>query len=118
LGRVLLNLFNNAFYSVSQKKKDHPAADYEPKVTATTRNVRLADGRDAVEVTVRDNGTGIPKAILDKVYQPFFTTTPTGEGTGLGLSMSYDIIHKVHGGEMRIDTEEGKYAAFVITIPV
>ena len=118
LGRVLLNLFNNAFYSVSEKKQSQPTGGYEPKVTATTRNVRMADGREAVEITVRDNGTGIPKAVLDKVYQPFFTTKPTGQGTGLGLSMSYDIIHKVHGGEMRIDTEEGKYAAFIITIPV
>jgi len=116
LGRVLLNLFNNAFYSVSEKKKKAPAG-YEPTVAVATQNVQLADGHNGVEITIRDNGTGIPKAILDKVYQPFFTTKPTGEGTGLGLSMSYDIIHKVHGGEMRIDTEEGKYAAFTIILP-
>lgn len=117
LGRVLLNLFNNAFYSVSEKKKSGAPDGYEPQVSVTTRNIRLTDGRDAVQIAIRDNGTGIPKAILDKVYQPFFTTKPTGQGTGLGLSMSYDIIHKVHGGEMKIDTEEGKYAAFIITIP-
>src|SRR5690606_14051010 len=117
LGRVLLNLFNNAFYSVSEKKKSGAPDGYEPQVSVTTRNIRLTDGRDAVQIAIRDNGIGIPKAILDKVYQPFFTTKPTGQGTGLGLSMSYDIIHKVHGGEMKIDTEEGKYAAFIITIP-
>ena len=118
LGRVLLNLFNNAFYAVSEKKKSLPTGSYDPKVSASTRNVQLADGRKAVEITVRDNGTGIPKAVLDKVYQPFFTTKPTGQGTGLGLSMSYDIIHKVHGGVMQIQTEEGEYTAFIITIPV
>lgn len=117
LGRVLLNLFNNAFYSVSEKKKSGAPDGYEPQVSVTTRNMGLTDGRDAVQIAIRDNGIGIPKAILDKVYQPFFTTKPTGQGTGLGLSMSYDIIHKVHGGEMKIDTEEGKYAAFIITIP-
>ncbi|MFB2118755.1 sensor histidine kinase [Parapedobacter sp. 2B3] len=117
LGRVLLNLFNNAFYSVSEKKKNNAPEGYEPLVAVATRNVQLPDGREGVQITIRDNGTGIPKAIIDKVYQPFFTTKPTGQGTGLGLSMSYDIIHKVHGGEMRIDTEEGQYAAFTITIP-
>ncbi len=116
LGRVLLNLFNNAFYAVSEKKKVAPR-DYVPRVTVATRNVLGADGRAAVEITVRDNGTGIPQSILDKVYQPFFTTKPTGQGTGLGLSMSYDIIHKTHGGEIRIETEEGEYTAFTITIP-
>lgn len=116
LGRVLLNLFNNAFYAVSEKKKTAPA-DYIPRVTVATRNVQWTDGRAAIEITVRDNGTGIPQAIRDKIYQPFFTTKPTGQGTGLGLSMSYDIIHKTHGGDMRIATEEGEYAAFIITIP-
>ncbi|WP_188506925.1 sensor histidine kinase [Parapedobacter pyrenivorans] len=116
LGRVLLNLFNNAFYAVSEKKKDAPAG-YIPRVTVATRNVQRADGGAAVEITVRDNGTGIPQTILDKIYQPFFTTKPTGQGTGLGLSMSYDIIHKAHGGEIRIDTVEGEYTVFTITIP-
>ncbi len=118
LGRVLLNLFNNAFYAVSEKKKNNPSDGYEPLVAVATRNVQLADGRDGVEVTIRDNGIGIPKAILEKIYQPFFTTKPTGQGTGLGLSMSYDIIHKLHGGEMRVETEEGAFAAFILTIPV
>lgn len=116
LGRVLLNLFNNAFYSVSEKKKGAPA-DYTPLVRVATSNVRRADGREAIAITVHDNGLGIPKNILDKIYQPFFTTKPTGQGTGLGLSMSYDIIHKMHGGEMQVDTAEGKYATFTITIP-
>src|SRR5690606_30360824 len=80
LGRVLLNLFNNAFYSVSEKKKNKADGGYEPTVAVATSNVQLADGRDAVRITIRDNGIGIPKAILDKVYQPFFTTKPTGEG--------------------------------------
>ncbi|MGV3763539.1 sensor histidine kinase [Parapedobacter sp.] len=117
LGRVLLNLFNNAFYSVSEKKKNSVSNSYEPTVAVATQHVQQPNGRDAVQITVRDNGLGIPRAILDKIYQPFFTTKPTGQGTGLGLSMSYDIIHKVHGGEMQIDTEEGEYAAFTITIP-
>ncbi|MGK6351164.1 sensor histidine kinase [Parapedobacter sp. DT-150] len=116
LGRVLLNLFNNAFYSVSEKKKDAPA-DYTPLVRVSTRNTRMTDGREAVEITVHDNGLGIPDAILDKIYHPFFTTKPTGQGTGLGLSMSYDIIRKMHGGDMRVATAEGAYATFVITIP-
>jgi len=117
LGRVLLNLFNNAFYSVSEKKKA-VGGDFQPVVRVSTRNTRWMDGRDAIEITVHDNGMGIPKAILDKIYQPFFTTKPTGQGTGLGLSMSYDIIHKMHGGEMHVESEEGQYATFIITIPV
>lgn len=117
LGRVLLNLFNNAFYSVSEKKKV-VSGDYIPTVSVATRNTRWTTGGDAVEITVKDNGLGIPQTVLDKIYQPFFTTKPTGQGTGLGLSMSYDIIHNKHGGEIRVETAEGEYAVFTITIPV
>jgi signal transduction histidine kinase len=111
LGRVLLNLFNNSFYSVAEKKKQN-IAGYEPTVTVVTK--KLAN---AVEITVSDNGTGIPQKVLDKIYQPFFTTKPTGQGTGLGLSMSYDIITKGHGGDLKVETAEGEFARFIITIP-
>lgn len=116
LGRVLLNLFNNAFYSVSEKKKTM-SADYMPLVRVSTKNIQWNNSTDAVEITIHDNGMGMSQAILDKIYQPFFTTKPTGQGTGLGLSMSYDIIHKIHGGKMTVDTVEGEYATFTITIP-
>jgi signal transduction histidine kinase len=111
LGRVLLNLFNNSFYSVAEKKKQN-IAGYEPTVTVVTKKLP-----NAVEITVSDNGTGIPQKVLDKIYQPFFTTKPTGQGTGLGLSMSYDIITKGHGGDLKVETAEGEFARFVITIP-
>jgi len=115
-GRVLLNLFNNAFYSVTEKKNNAPA-DYAPLVRVTTRNTEWKNGGSAIKITIHDNGLGIPQTILDKIYQPFFTTKPTGQGTGLGLSMSYDIIHKMHGGDMQVETVEGEYATFIITIP-
>ncbi|WP_439698354.1 sensor histidine kinase [Mucilaginibacter sp. AW1-7] len=111
LGRVLLNLFNNSFYSVAEKKKQN-IAGYEPTVTVVTKKLP-----NAIEITVSDNGTGIPQKVLDKIYQPFFTTKPTGQGTGLGLSMSYDIITKGHGGELKVETAEGEFARFIITIP-
>jgi two-component system, NtrC family, sensor kinase len=111
MGRVLLNLFNNAFYSVQQKKKQ--AGDgFQPVVQVRTKRV---DG--SVIISVRDNGLGIPKKLRDKIYQPFFTTKPTGDGTGLGLSLSYDIITKGHGGHMTMDTREGEFAEFIIDIP-
>jgi len=116
LGRVLLNLYNNSFYSVAEKKK-LKGEGYEPMVNVTTKHVMLANGHNAVEITVSDNGMGIPQKVLDKIYQPFFTTKPTGQGTGLGLSMSYDIITKAHNGELKVDTAEGEYAKFTITIP-
>lgn len=115
LGRVLLNLFNNAFYSVRQKQLQ-VAEGYTPTVGVVTRLVPQGDGQ-FVEITVSDNGLGIPASVLDKIYQPFFTTKPTGDGTGLGLSMSYDIIHKMHGGELLVDTIEGEYANFIIKLP-
>jgi signal transduction histidine kinase len=111
MGRVLLNLFNNAFYSITEKKKQ--ARDtYEPVVEVMTRRIK-----DAVEISVKDNGIGIPQKILDKIFQPFFTTKPTGQGTGLGLSLSYDIITKGHGGRLTVKTKEGEYAEFTISLP-
>jgi signal transduction histidine kinase len=111
LGRVLLNLFNNAFYSVNEKKKNLNGL-FEPKVFVSTEMIN-----DKIQIVVKDNGNGIPQKILDKIYQPFFTTKPTGEGTGLGLSMSYDIITKAHGGELKVETKEGEFALFKIILP-
>ncbi|MGI8600228.1 MAG: ATP-binding protein [Chitinophagaceae bacterium] len=111
IGRVLLNLFNNAFYSVA-KKKEEAGKDYEPTVI-----VRTVNKKDKVEVYVKDNGTGIPENVLDKIYQPFFTTKPTGEGTGLGLSLSYDIITKGHSGQLRVQTIETEGSEFIIELP-
>jgi two-component system, NtrC family, sensor kinase len=111
IGRVILNLITNAFYAVDEKKKQNPAG-YEPTVSVSTNKL---NGK--IEITVQDNGNGIPQKVLDKIFQPFFTTKPTGQGTGLGLSLSYDII-KAHAGEMKVETKEGEFAAFVITLPV
>lgn len=115
IGRVLLNLFNNAFYSVTEKKnnaKKLGLQNYEPTVSLTTQ--RKAGH---VIIKVRDNGMGIPEKILDKIYQPFFTTKPSGQGTGLGLSLSYEIISKGHRGEMKVETKEREFTEFVITMP-
>ena len=124
IGRVLLNLYNNAFYAVQQKEKT--AADtYQPTIWVSTR---LSDGTtdtklpghrvSTVELHIRDNGTGISPDIISKVFQPFFTTKPTGEGTGLGLSLSYDIITKGHNGSMEVASTEGEGAAFILKIPL
>jgi signal transduction histidine kinase len=110
IGRVLLNLYNNAFYAVNEKKKRLDGA-FEPTVSVSTKRVG-----DKVEIHVKDNGIGIPQKVVDKIFQPFFTTKPTGQGTGLGLSLSYDII-KTHGGELRVESEEGDGAEFVIKFP-
>jgi two-component system NtrC family sensor kinase len=110
IGRVLLNLYNNAFYAVNDKKKQNQN-EYEPTVSVSTKKI---NGK--VEIRVRDNGNGIPQKVLDKIFQPFFTTKPTGQGTGLGLSLSYDII-KAHGGELRVATKEGEGSEFIIQIP-
>ena len=112
VGRTFLNLFINAFYAVKQKKKRLSPADYEPVVAVSTK--KLDSG---IEIRVRDNGDGIPEKIASKIFQPFFTTKPTGEGTGLGLSLSYDIITKEHGGSLSIHSHEGEYAEFIITLP-
>jgi two-component system NtrC family sensor kinase len=111
IGRVLLNLYNNAFYAVSEKKKSAGAA-YEPIVTVSTKK-----SGNQVSIIVSDNGNGIPKNIVDKIFQPFFTTKPTGQGTGLGLSLSYDIV-KAHGGEIKVQTKEGEGSEFVVQLPL
>ena len=112
LGRVLLNLFNNAFYAVNEKRKT-AGPDYKAEVTITT-----ASDCDHVVIKVSDNGNGIPAAIKDKIMQPFFTTKPTGQGTGLGLSLAYDIIVKGHAGTLEVDTKEDEGAEFIIILPV
>ncbi len=120
IGRVLLNLINNAFYAVNEKKNT-AGEDYKPLVSIETKkiNARPDDtvGRDKFEIKVSDNGNGIPKNIVDKIFQPFFTTKPTGQGTGLGLSLSYDII-KAHGGEIKVNTARSSGTDFIITLPV
>jgi signal transduction histidine kinase len=112
ISRVLLNVINNAFYAVNEKKKNSENG-YEPLVQVTTHQ-----RNDKIEIRVKDNGTGIPEKVLEKIYQPFFTTKPAGEGTGLGLSLSYDIITKGHGGEMKVETEEGQGSEFIIQLPL
>jgi signal transduction histidine kinase len=111
IGRVFLNLINNAFYAVTEKKKLE-SNGYEPLVTISTKKIK-----DKVEIRVSDNGNGIPQKVLDKIFQPFFTTKPTGQGTGLGLSLAYDIV-KAHGGELIVETEKGKGADFIIRLPM
>jgi len=101
MGRVILNLITNAFYAVTERKQQAGQQDYEPTVTVSTKRTG-----NKIEIRVSDNGNGIPKSILDKIYQPFFTTKPTGQGTGLGLSMSYDIVTNAHGGELKVETKE------------
>jgi two-component system, NtrC family, sensor kinase len=131
LGRVLLNLYNNAFYALREKQRQvsatllavaeeaaDAATDYQPQLWVGTRLVSYGAGRKSVELRVRDNGTGIPEALRDKIFQPFFTTKPTGQGTGLGLSLSYDIVTKGHGGEMAVDSQEGQGSEFYITLPL
>ena len=116
IGRVLLNLINNAFYSVSEKQKQN-IPGYEPTITVTTKKIGDKPGNYRVEIRVADNGNGVPKKVLDKIFQPFFTTKPTGLGTGLGLSLSYDIITRGHGGELKVETKEGEGAEFIIILP-
>ncbi len=116
IGRVLLNLFNNAFYAVNEKKKKFNG-DYKPVISVSTRKLKSPSGNWNVEITVRDNGMGVPQNVLNKIFQPFFTTKPTGEGTGLGLSLSYDIVTKAHGGELKVNTKEGEYTEFIVELP-
>ncbi len=114
IGRVILNLITNAFYVVDEKKKQQTLqelAEYEPTVSVSTKKAG-----DKILISVADNGNGIPQKILDKIFQPFFTTKPTGQGTGLGLSLSYDIV-KAHGGELKVETKEGEGSTFIIQIP-
>jgi signal transduction histidine kinase len=135
IGRVILNLITNAFYAVSEKsayakasadkssyakasadKSSYAKAsadkDYEPTVSVSTKKTD-----NKILISVKDNGNGIPQNVLDKIFQPFFTTKPTGQGTGLGLSLSYDII-KAHGGELKVETKEGEGAGFIIELPI
>ena len=116
IGRVILNLINNAFYAVDQKKKaiglTQNSGSYEPTITVSTKQ-----HTGKIEIKVSDNGNGIPQKIVDKIFQPFFTTKPAGQGTGLGLSLAYDIVTKGHGGELKVTTKEGEGTGFVIQLP-
>ncbi|HET9433089.1 MAG TPA: ATP-binding protein, partial [Chitinophagaceae bacterium] len=116
IGRVVLNLINNAFYAVDEKKKKS-GNTYEPIVTVSTRTVKPPSGGLGAEIRVADNGNGIPQKVLDKIFQPFFTTKPAGQGTGLGLSLSYDIV-KAHGGELTVETREGEGSEFITVLPI
>ncbi len=109
IGRVLLNLINNAFYAVSEKAKQN-SDGYKPSVIVSTKNQG-----NTIEISVKDNGAGIPDSVKKKIFQPFFTTKPTGQGTGLGLSLSYDIV-KAHGGELKVETEVGKGTVFIVEL--
>jgi signal transduction histidine kinase len=112
LGRVLLNLFGNAFYAV-QKRQQTGEASYQPTVSVSTKQVG-----SRVEIRVRDNGVGIPVDLKAKIFQPFFTTKPTGEGTGLGLSLSYDIVTQGHGGTLTVESQPGNFTEFLISLPL
>jgi len=117
IGRVILNLITNAFYSVAEKRK-RVGESYDPVVSVSTkRSLSFGEGRGEVQISVKDNGDGIPQKVLDKIFQPFFTTKPTGQGTGLGLSLSYDII-KAHGGTLKVNTKEKEFAEFIILLPL
>jgi signal transduction histidine kinase len=121
IGRVILNLVNNAFYAVSEKASGYAKASsgelamadggYEPTVSMSTKKIN-----DKIEIKVGDNGIGIPQKLLDKIFQPFFTTKPPGQGTGLGLSLSYDIV-KAQGGKITVTTKEGTGSEFIISLP-
>jgi two-component system, NtrC family, sensor kinase len=110
--RAFLNLISNGFYAATKRKTENDGSDFEPVLCATTKNLG-----DRVEVRIRDNGAGIPAEVKDKMFNPFFTTKPAGEGTGLGLSMSHDIIVKQHGGTIEVETEQGQFTEFRIILP-
>jgi GAF domain-containing protein len=110
--RALLNLISNGFYAATKRKAEGNGGDYEPTLAAATKNLG-----DSVEITIRDNGTGIPPEVKEKLFSPFFTTKPAGEGTGLGLSISHDIIVKQHGGSIEVDTKPGVFTEFRIILP-
>jgi len=111
MGRVVLNLITNAFYAVTERKRQQPD-NFEPMVIVSTKKV---GGK--ILISVKDNGNGIPRQIVDKIFQPFFTTKPTGQGTGLGLSLSYDIV-KAHNGELKVETNAGEGSEFIIIFPL
>ena len=110
--RVFLNLISNGFYATSERGAATTASDYEPTIVASTKNLG-----DRVEIRIRDNGTGMPPDVKEKMFNPFFTTKPTGEGTGLGLSMSHDIIVKQHAGSIDVDTQPGEFTEIIVTLP-
>ena len=110
--RALLNLISNGFYAATKRKTEANGGDYEPTLTAATKNLG-----DRVEIRIRDNGTGIPPEVKEKIFNPFFTTKPAGEGTGLGLSISHDIIVKQHGGSIEVDTQPGEFTELRIVLP-
>jgi len=110
--RVLLNLFGNGFYAAARRQRDGAEPDFRPTLRVMTRDLG-----DAVEVRVRDNGTGIPPEIRDKLFQPFVTTKPPGEGTGLGLSIAWDIVTQQHGGSIAVDSVPGEFTEFTIRLP-
>ena len=110
--RVFLNLIGNGFYAATKRARGNGEADYRPTLQVSTRDLG-----EAVEVRVRDNGTGIPPEIRDQLFQPFFTTKPTGEGTGLGLSISWDIVTQQHGGTIEVASRPGEFTEFTITLP-
>ena len=108
-----MNIITNGFYAVNEKTlRQAQDNNYEPTVTVITKKIN-----DKVEIKVADNGNGIPQNIIDKIFQPFFSTKPAGQGTGLGLSLSYDIV-KAHGGELRVETKENEFTSFIIILPI
>jgi signal transduction histidine kinase len=111
ISRVFLNIINNACYSVHEKRKEK-GERFFPVVSVCTKNVN-----NKIEIIIRDNGKGIPSEVLEKIFNPFFTTKPAGKGTGLGLSLSYDIVVQAHKGELKVDSQEGEYAEFLIRLP-
>ena len=110
--RAFLNLFGNGFYAANKRARANGDGSFHPVLTVVIR-----EAEDAVEVRVRDNGTGIPPEIRDKLFQPFFTTKPTGEGTGLGLSISWDIVTQQHGGTITVESEPGSFTEFTVRLP-
>jgi signal transduction histidine kinase len=110
--RAFLNLISNGFYAATKRKTDNGDPDFEPLLSATTKNLG-----STVEIRIRDNGTGIPPEVKEKIFNPFFTTKPAGEGTGLGLSISHDIIVKQHGGRLGVETRPGQFTEFTIVLP-
>ena len=109
--RALLNLISNGFYAATKRKEEHKSVGYEPTLMATTKNLG-----DKVEIRIRDNGTGIPPEVKEKMFNPFFTTKPAGEGTGLGLSITHDIVVKQHSGFIEVDTQPGEYTEIKVIL--
>jgi two-component system, NtrC family, sensor kinase len=109
---VFLNIFSNGFYAATRRARSGAGPEFVPMLKVSTR-----DAGEALEIRVRDNGTGIPAEISDKLFQTFFTTKPTGEGTGLGLSITYDIVTKQHGGTITVDSEVNEFTEFLVTLP-